>query len=333
MAQCSGENPCQRCVDNGKRCFYSEDQTAAEALQDLSRPTPAHAPSDTTDNGIPSGTARRSLLPQAEVVERRASDASVLGLSIEARMARIESMMDSLMLERGRTVTPRISMERDAAASDRLHADFLMQIAGEATMSAFPPIAEGDLDFESGSGRIRHSISAVSPASSADAAATIRVGPKTLAFPNPPEYQRYLDIFFDDIAPYYPCVNELEFRINSEKLLSASAIQPDHVSLLALNYIVFACSDIATSSGKRTFVSIHQDTGARLLTPMSQTDTKGPTSQTPSPGWQWLRAADELVGKRKISGQIDLCLIQFLVLEVCWSSSCSARAHPRRLFT
>ncbi|KAF2438015.1 hypothetical protein P171DRAFT_372491 [Karstenula rhodostoma CBS 690.94] len=290
--KCSGENPCQRCVDNGKRCFYSEDQTAAEALQNLSRPTPVHAPADTTDNGNGSSSARRSLLPQGEGGERRASDASVLGLSIEARMARIESMMDSLLLERGRTATPRISMERDAAASDRLHADFLMQIAGEATMSTFPPIAEGDLDFESGPGRTRQSISAVSPASSADAAATIRVGHKSLAFPNPAEYQRYLDLFFDDIAPYYPCVNELQFRINSEKLLSAPAIQADHVSLLALNYIVFACSDIATSLGKPAFVS--------------------------SPGWQWIRAADELVGKRKMSGQVDLCLIQFLALEAVY---------------
>ncbi|KAL5447334.1 hypothetical protein PMIN07_009661 [Paraphaeosphaeria minitans] len=293
--KCSGENPCQRCVDNGKRCFYSEDQTAAEALQNLSRPTPVHAPSDTTDNGNVVGTARRSLLPQGEGVERRASDASVLGLSMEARMARIESMMDSLILERARTATPRTSMERDAAAGDRLHADFLMQIAGEATMSAFPPMAEGDLDFENAPGRLRHSISAVSPASSADAAATIRVGHNTLAFPNPAEYQRYLDIFFEDIAPYFPCVNELEFRINSEKLLSAPAIQADHVSLLALNYIVFACSDIATSF-----------------------DTASSTLQVSYPGWQWFRAADELVSKRKMSGQVDLCLIQFLALEAVY---------------
>ncbi|KAL1610215.1 hypothetical protein SLS60_001880 [Paraconiothyrium brasiliense] len=258
--KCSGENPCQRCVDNGKRCFYSEDQTAAEALQNLSRPTPVQAPSDKTDSGNGNGTPRPSLLPRSEDIERRASDASVLGLSIEARMARVEAMMESLMLERGMTVTPRISMERDAAASERLHADFLMQIAGEA--SSFPPIAEGDLDFESGPGRIRQSIAAVSPSNIADSAATLRVGTKTFAFPNPTEYQSYLDVFFDDIAPYYPCINELEFRISSEKMLSAPVLQAHHVSLLALNYIVFACSDIATSLGKSTFVSRRAD---RLL--------------------------------------------------------------------
>ncbi|KAJ4350421.1 uncharacterized protein N0V89_009042 [Didymosphaeria variabile] len=292
--KCSGENPCQRCIDNGKRCFYSEDQTAAEALQNLSRPTPVQAPADKTDNGNgnDNGTSRLSLLPRGEDVERRASDASVLGLSIEARMARIETMMESLMLERGMNVTPRISMERDAAASERLHADFLMQIAGEA--STFPPIAEGDLDFESAPGRVRHSISAVSPSSSVDAAATLRVGNKTFAFPNPTEYQSYLDVFFDDIAPYYPCINELEFRINSEKMLSAPVLQAHHVSLLALNYIVFACSDIATSL-----------------------DAAG-TSQVNAPGWQWFRAADDLVGKRKMSGQVDLCLIQFLALEAVY---------------
>jgi hypothetical protein len=275
MAQCSGENPCQRCVDNGKRCFYSEDQTAAEALQNLSRPTPAQAqaqaqtqaqaqaPADNPENGTAAGTSRRSLLPHGEGVERRASDASVLGLSMEARMARIESMMESLLLERAMTATPHISVERDAAASsERLHADFLMQIAGEASLSTFPHLAEGDLDFEGGPGRARHSISAVSPSSSADAAATIRVGSRTFAFPTPAEYQSYLDLFFDDIAPYYPCVNELEFRINSERLLLAPAIQADHVSLLALNYIVFACSTIAASFGKSTFVSCYVETGA-----------------------------------------------------------------------
>lgn len=174
-------------------------------------------------------------------------------------MARIESMMDSLILERARIATPRTSVERDAAASDRLHADFLMQIAGEATMSTFPPIAEGELEFENGPERLRHSISAISHASSTEAAATIRVGHKTLAFPTPNEYQKYVEVFFDDIAPYYPCVNELEFRINSEKLLSAPAIQADHVSLLALNYIVFACSDIATSMSKCNPVSHVQE--------------------------------------------------------------------------
>lgn len=39
-------------------------------------------------------------------------------------------------------------------------------------------------------------------------------------------------------------------------------------------------------------------------------------SQVYPPGWQWFRAADDLVGKQKTSGQADLPLLQFLILEV-----------------
>lgn len=171
----------------------------------------------------------------------------MLGLSMEARMARIESMMESLMLERGMTVSPRLSMERDAAASERLHADFLMQIAGEASLS-FPPITQGDFGNDN-PGRIRHSVSAVSPMGGGDPSSTLHVGAKTCLFPNPTEYQRLLDVFFDDIAPYYPCVNELEFRMGSDKLLSASSIRANDITLLALNYIIFACCEMTVTPG------------------------------------------------------------------------------------
>lgn len=167
---------------------------------------------------------------------------------MEARMARIENMMESLMLERGISLTPRISAERDAASSERFHADFLMQIAGEASL-AFPSISQGELNLDSPQ-RIRHSVSAINLSSNADAQATLRVGMKMFAFPSPAEYQKYLGVFFDDIGPYYPCINELEFRINSEKMLSAPSIQADSISLLALNYIVFASVDIATTLGQ-----------------------------------------------------------------------------------
>ncbi|KAJ4298829.1 hypothetical protein N0V90_004071 [Kalmusia sp. IMI 367209] len=313
--KCSGENPCQRCVDNGKRCFYSEDQTAAEALQNLSRPTPVQAPavpvatnSNGNGNSSNNGASRRNLLPREAGIPRRASDASVLGLSMEARMARIESMMESLMQERAMTVTPRTSMERDAAASEKFHADFLMQIAGEASMPSFPAITQADFRLDSPD-RIRHPISAVSPASSADAAAIIRVGNKTLAFPNPLEYQKYLETFFEDIAPYYPCINEMEFRIGSERLLSAPIIQAEDISLLALNYIIFACSDIATAMGQYASMYTTTQTRANIR---KRTETAGLTSYNKSPGWQWFRAADDIVGKRKLSGQVDLCLAVYL---------------------
>lgn len=184
------------------------------------------------------------------MISRRASDASALGLSMEARMARIESMMESLMHERAMASSPRTSMERDAVVGDRLQADFLMQIAGEASMSSFAPIVPSEFRLESPD-RNRQSISAVSPASSADAAAaSIRVGNRSFAFPGPAEYQNYLEVFFQDVAPYYPCINEMDFRMGSQRMLSAPVIQTEDVSLLALNYIILACSDVATAIGK-----------------------------------------------------------------------------------
>lgn len=248
-------------------------------------------------------------MSRSQGVERRASDASLLGLSMEARMTRIESMMESLLLERGLAVTPRISIERDASASERLHADFLMQIAGEA--STLPSLAAADVDGETSPKQAQASVSAPSPSSSTDAAGVLRVGTKTIAFPNPTEYQKHLNVFFDDIAPYYPCVNELEFRMESEKMLSAPAISSGNVSLLALNYIVFACSEMATSQGTPTFVPVECRTHEA-----DHVETEGTPTKIKPPGWQWFRAADDLVGKRKLSGQADLCLIQFLALEV-----------------
>lgn len=48
----------------------------------------------------------------------------------------------------------------------------------------------------------------------------------------------------------------------------------------------------------------------------SCSETPETTLSNKTPGWQWFRAADELVGKRKMSGQSDMSLIQFLILEV-----------------
>jgi hypothetical protein len=76
--QCSGETPpCQRCLDSGKRCFYSEDQTAAEALQTLSCPPPA-SPLAVTNPALSHHVANPAL-------------------SMEARMARIEALMHAVL--------------------------------------------------------------------------------------------------------------------------------------------------------------------------------------------------------------------------------------------
>ncbi|PSN75475.1 hypothetical protein BS50DRAFT_671616 [Corynespora cassiicola Philippines] len=298
--KCSGENPCQRCLDSGKRCFYSEDQTAAEALQNLSRPTPVQPPLPalgSSSNGSASqsgnGMVRRSILPRHDVIERRASDASVLGLSMEARMARIEGMMESLIHDRSVAFTPRGSMERDEAMSvseSLYHAPlepFNPQLASQRPSLSFPRDSPE---------RIRHSMSATSPSSSADSVATIRVGPRSLAFPSPVDYAKYIDFYFADINPTHPCINEADFRARSERVLGARSIHPTDVCFLALNYIVFAVSDILV-------------------------DATPPGVNSRPPGWQWFQLADELVGKRQLSGRSDLSLIQFLIWEAFYFSA------------
>lgn len=288
--QCSGENPCQRCLDNGKRCFYSEDQTAAETLQNLSRPPPVQPPlAAPGTNG--SANPRRSILPRHEIIERRASDASVLGLSMEARMARIEGMMETLIQERTMGSTPRGSMERDDTASDIILGDAPVQAAGDIFNPSLAQARHSSFKLESPE-RPRLSTSGASPSSSADSNVTIRLGSKSLVFPNPADYQKYIDFFFADLNPYYPCINEADFRIRSERTLATSMIHNNDATLLALNYMVFACSDIAVD-----------------VSPQATANSK-------PAGWHWFQAAADALGKRELNGRGDLTFIQYLILEV-----------------
>ncbi|ORX99612.1 fungal-specific transcription factor domain-domain-containing protein [Clohesyomyces aquaticus] len=295
--KCSGQNPCSRCLDRDIRCFYSEDQTAAEALQNLSRPSPAqtHINLNTNGNGMP----RRNILPRHDSIERRASDASTAGMSMEARMARIESMMESLIQERGPgSLSTRGSLERDEAVGDGFQGDAAFQTPNDAFNANLASVRQQlgfmhEMPPTYSDSRSRHSIPTVSPEHSAEPPTTVNVGPRSLAFPSPADYQKYVDFFFADINPFYSCVNEAEFRARGEKMLSSRAILDGDVCFLALHYIIFACSDI---SAERAPASPHGK----------------------PPGWQWFQTADELVGKRKISGRGDLSLIQFLVLEAVY---------------
>lgn len=282
--KCSGENPCQRCLDNGKRCFYSEDQTAAEALQNLSRPpttlgTGHGANGSSSGNGNSNGHGRRNMPPRNEGSERRASDASVLGMSMEARMARIEGMMESLIKERGATAVPTATMELDEAVSDGMLSPRLANAHAHARRPSST--------LESPE-RARQSVSL---ASGADSPAALRIGPNTVPFPQPGDYQRHLDVFFGELSAYYPCVNEADFRMRSERMLAVGVVHESDVCFLALHHIIFACSDIATSTFE----------GGPGIRP---------------PGWQWFQVARDVAAAREISGKGDLSLIQYLVLKV-----------------
>jgi len=230
------------------------------------------------------------MLPRHGSMERRASDASVLGMSMEARMARIEGMMESLIQERGVSATPRGSLERDEAISDGLLSEAAMQAASDLFGPTLAPARRASSKLASPE-RTRHSISVMSPSNGADSPATIRVGSTNFSFPHPADYQRYMDFLFNDLNLYYPCINEADFRMRSEHMLAAQTIHSSDICLLALHYIVFACADIAVDSFP---VSV----GAK------------------PPGWHWIQAATDLAGQRELSGRGDLSLIQYLVLKV-----------------
>jgi hypothetical protein len=213
---------------------------------------------------------------------------------MEARMARIESMMDSLIQERALSTTPQGSVERDEAISDTLLNESAIQSGSDMVTPQLSRVRLASFKLESPD-RSRPPISVLSPSSGADSPATVRVGAKSYAFPNPTHVQKYVDIFFSDVASYYPCVNEADFRIRSEKLLAARAIYAGDICLLALNFLVFACSDIVVAAS-------------------SSLGNNRPA------GWQWYQQAEELISRRDIYGQGDLSLIQVLIIKVRFSA-------------
>ncbi|CBX96119.1 hypothetical protein IAQ61_001301 [Plenodomus lingam] len=139
--KCSGENPCQRCIDNGKRCFFSEDQTAAEALQNLSRLTPTHTPSSTLvdNNNLPS----RNPLPRNEALERRESDVSMADMPLEARMARLESTMDARMSHFESTIDARVARLETTMDARMARIEMMMEAIMHDRGMSIPPLPGG----------------------------------------------------------------------------------------------------------------------------------------------------------------------------------------------
>lgn len=111
--------------------------------------------------------------------------------------------------------------------------------------------------------------------------------------PTRSSYTKYIDFFFKEINPYYPCVNEAHFRERSKRLVTKDfAENDDEKSLLALHYIIFACSEM-------------------LL------DIKPLANGTPSSESEWLFNADNVYRKLNFNERWNSRKIQFLVYKVC----------------
>lgn len=223
----------------------------------------------------------------------------MLGMSMEARMSRIETMMEALVQERGARITPRGSAERDSSASEGMQADigiaalldpFVPEMSMRAPSSMVDPYAGTAL------------LAAVASAN-ARSEATIRVGTREMPFPEPKDYQTYLDYYFFDINPTQPCINEAEFRIRSEKMLSSGAAEGNNIAFLALHYAIFSCVDISSTTSVATQSALP---GQQL-------------------GWRWIDLANGVIDKRQISGQGDLSLLQFLIVQVILPNSSNTK--------
>lgn len=241
------------------------------------------------------------------MIERRASDASVLGVSMEARMARIEGMMETLIREgSGIGTTPRGSIEREDTVSEGFTADVHFGASMESSgMNATPgrqhhqPLPQVQQPQQQQPAYqpleivAQHCIPTPSPPASLGMTISVQVGSRSLVFPDANDYSKYIDFFFADVNHSHSCINEAEFRIYSEKINPSRPIQPNDVCFLALNYIIFAVVDI-------------------LIDTASVRQTNRP------PGWQWFQIAEDLIGKRKLSGRGDLRLLQTEVWEAIY---------------
>ncbi|KAF1911943.1 hypothetical protein BDU57DRAFT_523209 [Ampelomyces quisqualis] len=226
--KCSGENPCQRCIDNGKRCFYSEDQTAAEVLQNLSRPTPT--------------AARLVAMPHHRSIEPRPSDGGAPGLTMEERMARIEAMMDALMHERSLNFPPSAAMEREDSLGFRSDTAFSMPIL-DPIHPALDHMAAQSPEL------MQHSILAADPVLVPGASVLVRARNQSMPFPDPDGYQQYLAQFFGDVHVRHPCVDEADFNARTQRVVTNGATEPADIHFLALCYAVFACCDVVSPIG------------------------------------------------------------------------------------
>lgn len=218
----------------------------------------------------------------------------MVGIPIEARMARIEMMMEALMRDRGMTMPPMGSIDRDDNHSDGFRSEnaFSMPLLDPinpalAHMGPQPTYSHESPNWTQPS---VHYVPTTSICPTRNIQLRNRIMP--LPFPAPASYQHYMQSFFTDIHLRYPSLDEADFRIRSDSMLAGDYVQTHDTYLLALNYIIFACCDI-------------------LL------DQAAPSNDTKPRGWQWCELVNGLVDKDALLiGGMDLTLIQLLLFQV-----------------
>jgi hypothetical protein len=232
-------------------------------------------------------------------------------------MARVEAMMEALMRDRGLTMTPMGSIERDDSGSDGFRGDpaFSMPpldpinpalvFLGQQPMFPQEPSNPTPAPVQSSG----------PPFDNTEQPHLVQLGNRTLPFPGPEEYQQYLLSFFTDIHLSHPCIDEADFRSHSEHMLASTIISPSESHFLALNYTIFACCDVLLSVA--------------------------PTDGSKPRGWRWFELADHVLDKKSLlSGTGGLVLIQCVFYQVSYPTLISTSIiensaeantnHPRR---
>jgi hypothetical protein len=145
---------------------------------------------------------------------------------MEARMSRMEAMIEALVQDRG-LVPPQGSIERDGSGSGPRRS---MTVFSNPALD--PVLAQ-----------MQHQVPEHAHAPTEDDVSTIRYGNRELPFPGIGQYQQYMSAFFDDIHLRHPCVNEAEFNARTQKIVTDGIASTSDVYHLASSYIIFACCD------------------------------------------------------------------------------------------
>lgn len=207
-----------------------------------------------------------------------------MDMHMEARMARVEAMLDALIRDRGVVLTPPDgSLERGEPSNDGLKSESpftliqpdLVELGGQNPEQTVAPPALVD-----------------QPPSSFQAPVAVRVGAQMLSFPGPAQYQQYVAQFFGDIHLRYPCIDEPVFHAHTERVVTSGLTDPSDHHFLALSYIVFACCD-----------ALHVPTASS-------------SSKNAPPGWRWFRFSCSLQAESLYKEGDDLFLTQFLFFQV-----------------
>lgn len=213
---------------------------------------------------------------------------------MEQRMARMEAMMEALVQDRGLHFPPSASLEREESIGHRSESAFSMPL--------LDPIHPAlDQMVQDPPEPIQQSLLLNGSVQQPGNTVLVRAmgEEQRLPFPKTARYEQYVAQFFGDIHLLHPCVDEGQFRLHMQRIVTDCAIVATDVHCLALCYIIFACCDAVSN------------------TP-SLLDIDG----NDHPGWHWCQLANSLVDdKVLLGGYDDLTLIQYLLFQVCLRSS------------